>query len=113
MGGLWDRTHRFWSWFPDVLFYFLSDRTHSPVAVRLGSCRSCVVHGCKRVGYVGSHQSPVDNPYCFKSPHSPAGDGSGGMADRERIQSVCNCFLVPQDGYQRGKMSTSKEMRMN
>src|SRR4030042_6807203 len=113
MGGLWGSTHRIWSRFPDVLFYFLSDRTHSPMAVGLGSCRSCVVHSCKGVGHVGSHQSNVDDPHCLKSPHRPAGDGSGGMVDRERIQPVCNCLPVYQDGYQRGKMSTLKKMRMN
>jgi len=62
--------------------------------IRLGSHCRHIVDSRDLVRFVRYHRCLVDSPGRFSSSDRPARNGYGSMADRQRIQSICNRFAV-------------------
>ena len=76
-----------------ALMYYvgvLSIATRPSMAVSLGSCGHRVAHGVRPPGHVRPYRADVDDPGRPGSSDLPAGDGPGGLADRQGLQPICH-----------------------
>jgi len=82
-----------------ILHHILSNKTSSSMDIGLGSCCCHIDHVIIRANHSRSHRSWIYGTRRFDgASNAAARNGSCGMADSQRIQSIRNCFQVSSCG---------------
>ena len=82
-----------------ILHHILSNKTSSSMDIGLGSCCCHIDHVSIRANHSRSYRSWIYGTRRFDgASNAAARNGSCGMADSQRIQSIRNCFQISSGG---------------
>ena len=87
-----------------LMYYYriFSIETDPAMVIRLGHSGSCLIACSRLVNHIWPDNSFFDGLHFNATSNRLAGNGSGGLADRERVSSICSRFRDSEDSDERG-----------